>query len=75
MTREDLVAVQKRLRDSGWSGNVTLENRDVQRLPDEIRWLKSRLQRVEFAIGRWSNTFAVRADADLTAASGPPLVI
>ena len=50
MTRDDFAAVQKRLRDSGWSGNVTLENRDVPRLLDEIRWLKRRLRRVEFAI-------------------------
>lgn len=49
MGREDFVAIQKRLRDS-WIGHVTLEKRDVERLLDEIRWLKRRLQRVEEVI-------------------------
>ena len=50
MTRDDFVRIQRRLRDSGWSGSVTIENRDVQSLLDEIRWLKRRLHRVETAI-------------------------
>jgi hypothetical protein len=50
MTRDHFIAVQKWLRDAGWSGSVTMDNQDVQRLIDEIRWLKRRLRRVEFAI-------------------------
>lgn len=50
MTRDDFMRIQKRLRDSGWSGSVTIENRDVQRMLHEIRWLKQRLHRVEFAV-------------------------
>ena len=49
MTREQFLAVRKRLRDS-WNGSVTLAKNDAQRLLDEILWLKRRLQRVEHAI-------------------------
>jgi len=49
MTRDDFVAMQRRLRDA-WVGHVTLDKRDVERMLDEIRWLKRRLQRVEEVI-------------------------
>jgi len=49
MKREDFLAVEKRLRDS-WTGDVRLDKTDVQRMLNEIRWLKARLQRVEHAI-------------------------
>ncbi len=49
MTRDDFIAVQRRLR-AYWDGTVNLERREVQRLLDEIRWLRRRLQRVEHAI-------------------------
>jgi hypothetical protein len=49
MTREQFLAVRKRLKDS-WNGSVTLAKNDAQRLLDEIVWLKRRLQRVEYAI-------------------------
>lgn len=49
MTRDHFVDVQRRLRDS-WTGDVTLDKRDVERMLKEIRWLKRRLQRVEEAI-------------------------
>ncbi len=49
MSREDFLAVQARLRAS-WTGHVTLEKRDVERMLNEIRWLRRRLQRVEEAI-------------------------
>jgi hypothetical protein len=49
MTRDDFIAVQKRLRTC-WNGCVSLSKTDVQRLLDEIRWLKRRLQRVEHAL-------------------------
>ena len=49
MTREQFLAVRKRLRES-WNGSVTLDRKDAQRLLDEILWLKRRLRRVEYAI-------------------------
>jgi len=49
MSREHFVEVKTRLRDA-WIGHVTLEKRDVERLLNEIRWLRRRLQRVEEAI-------------------------
>ncbi len=49
MTREQFLAVRKRLKDS-WNGSVTLAKKDAQRLLDEIVCLKRRLQRVENAI-------------------------
>jgi hypothetical protein len=49
MSRDHFVAIQKALRAS-WSGHLTIEKRDVERLLDEIRWLKRRLRRVEEAI-------------------------
>jgi hypothetical protein len=49
MTREQFLAIRKRLKDS-WNGSVTLAKNDAQRLLDEIVWLKRRLQRVEYVI-------------------------
>lgn len=49
MSREDFVAVQKRLKES-WDGHITISKREVERMLDEIRWLKRRLQRVEDAV-------------------------
>lgn len=49
MNREQFIEVRGRLRDS-WNGSVTLGKKDVQRLLDEILWLKQRLRRVEHAI-------------------------
>jgi hypothetical protein len=49
MTREDFIAVQKRFRES-WNGSVTLERKAVERMLDEIRWLKRRLRRVEHVL-------------------------
>jgi len=49
MTREDFIAMQKRLRDA-WSGHVELDKRDVERMLNEIRWLRRRLRRVEDAV-------------------------
>ena len=49
MTRDDFIAVQKRLRTS-WESSVTLDKREVKRLLDEIRWLKRRLRRVEYVL-------------------------
>ena len=49
MKKEHFVAVQRRLRDS-WTGDVRLDKTDVQRMLDEIQWLKRRLLRVEEAI-------------------------
>jgi len=49
MTRKDFIAMQDRLRAS-WSGHVTLDKRDVEKMLNEIRWLRRRLQRVEEAI-------------------------
>lgn len=49
MTREDFIAMQKRLRDA-WSGHVELDKRDVERMLNEIRWLRHRLRRVEEAV-------------------------
>jgi hypothetical protein len=49
MTRDDFIAVQKRLRAS-WESSVTLDKREVKRLLDEIRWLKKRLRRVEYVL-------------------------
>ncbi len=49
MTREQFLAIRKRLKDS-WNGSVTLAKKDAQRLLDEILWLKRRLHRIEHAI-------------------------
>lgn len=49
MTREDFVEVQRRQRAS-WTGDVTLPKPDIERMLNEIRWLKRRLQRVEEAV-------------------------
>jgi hypothetical protein len=49
MSREDFLAVRNTVRAS-WSGHVTLDKRHVERMLNEIRWLKRRLQRVEEAI-------------------------
>jgi hypothetical protein len=49
MTREDFVAVLKHARGS-LDAFVTLEKKDVQRMLDEIRWLKRRLRQVEYVL-------------------------
>ena len=49
MTREHFIDVQKRIH-AAWNGGVVIERADVQRMLDEIRWLKRRLRRVEHAI-------------------------
>ena len=49
MDREHFIALQKRVRAS-WNGDVVIDKRDVERMLDEIQWLKRRLRRIENAI-------------------------
>ncbi len=49
MTKEQFVDVRKRLRAT-LDGVVTLDKRDLERLVNEVVWLKKRLQRVEFVL-------------------------
>ena len=49
MTREQFDAVRKRLKAT-LNGTAWIEKRELERLIDEVIWLKRRLQRVEHAI-------------------------
>jgi len=49
MTREQFDSARKRLKAT-LDGVVTIDKRDLDRLIEEVIWLKRRLQRVEHAI-------------------------
>jgi len=49
LTKEQFEAARKRLRAT-LNGVVTMDKRDLERLINEVIWLKRRLHRVEQAI-------------------------
>ena len=49
MTKEQFEAARKRLRAT-LNGVATIDKRDLERLINEVIWLKRRLHRVEEAI-------------------------
>jgi len=49
MNKEQFEAVRKRLRAT-LDGVVTIDKRELERVFDEVIWLKKRLRRVEHAI-------------------------
>ena len=49
MTKEQFETARKRLRAT-LNGVVTMDKRNLERLIDEVIWLKKRLQRVEHAV-------------------------
>jgi hypothetical protein len=48
-SREQFEAARKRLKAT-LNGVVTMDKRDLERLITEVRWLKERLRRVEYAL-------------------------